>query len=116
MMSLFCIIASCLSEAVQLSKLSTIYGNYHTNVKIGQDILALFVFSYRMLHNFRIENVSLSNWRYDQREGLPLLTVRTEVNGDSKSTNERGPSLVDSFGLSCWYKRFWFCLFNTIAH
>ncbi len=24
----------------------------------------------------------------------PLLTVETEVNGDSKSTNERGPSLV----------------------
>jgi hypothetical protein len=26
-----------------------------------------------------------------------LLTVETEVNGDSKSTNERGPSLVGSF-------------------
>jgi hypothetical protein len=28
------------------------------------------------------------------REGLPLLTVENEVDGDSKSTNERGPSLV----------------------
>jgi hypothetical protein len=28
------------------------------------------------------------------REGWPLLTVESEVNGDSKSTNERGPSLV----------------------
>ncbi len=27
-------------------------------------------------------------------EGWPLLTVETEVNGDSKSTNERGPSFV----------------------
>jgi hypothetical protein len=44
------------------------------------------------------------------REGWPLLTVETEVNGDSKSTNERGPSLVGSLGLSCRYKRFLFCL------
>jgi hypothetical protein len=29
---------------------------------------------------------------------------------DSKSTNERGPSLVGSFGLSCRHKRFLFCL------
>jgi hypothetical protein len=32
------------------------------------------------------------------REGWPLLTVETEENGDSKSTNERGPSLVGSLG------------------
>jgi hypothetical protein len=30
----------------------------------------------------------------EAREGWPLLTEETEVNGDSKSTNERGPSLV----------------------
>ncbi len=34
-----------------------------------------------------------------------MLTVETEVNGESKSTYERGPSLVGSLGLSCWYKR-----------
>jgi hypothetical protein len=28
----------------------------------------------------------------ETREGRPPLTVETEVNGDSKSTNERGPS------------------------
>ncbi len=28
----------------------------------------------------------------ETREGWPLLTVETGVNGDSKSTNERGPS------------------------
>ncbi len=31
-------------------------------------------------------------------EGWPLPTVETEVNGDSKSTNERGPFLVGSLG------------------
>jgi hypothetical protein len=30
----------------------------------------------------------------EARKGWPLLTVETEINGDSKSTNERGPSLV----------------------
>ncbi len=30
----------------------------------------------------------------ETRERWPLLTVETEVNGDSKSTNERCPSLV----------------------
>ncbi len=40
------------------------------------------------------------------REGCPLLTVETEENGDSKSTNDRGPSLVGSLGLSCPYRRF----------
>ncbi len=35
------------------------------------------------------------------------MTDETEVNGDSKSTNDRGPSLVGSLGLSCRrYKRF----------
>ncbi len=39
-------------------------------------------------------------------ESWPLLTVEIESNGDSKSTNERGPSLVSSLGLSCRYKGF----------
>ncbi len=34
-------------------------------------------------------------------EGWPLLAVETEVNGDSKKTNERSPFLVGSLGLSC---------------
>jgi hypothetical protein len=34
------------------------------------------------------------------------LTIETEVNGDSKRTNERGPFLVGSLGLLCQYKRF----------
>ncbi len=46
----------------------------------------------------------------ETREGWPLLTVETWVNGDSKSTNERNPSLVGSLVLSCRYKRFLFCL------
>jgi hypothetical protein len=32
--------------------------------------------------------------RRKAREGWPLLTVETEMNGDSKSTYERGPPLV----------------------
>jgi hypothetical protein len=36
----------------------------------------------------------------EAREGLPLLTVETEANGDSRSTYERGPSLVVSLGSS----------------
>jgi hypothetical protein len=44
------------------------------------------------------------------REGWPLLTVETEVNGESKSTNERGPSLVGSLGSPCWYMRLLSCL------
>ncbi len=43
-------------------------------------------------------------------EGRPLPTVETEVNGDSKRTNDRGPSLVGSLGLSCRYKNYYFPL------
>ncbi len=46
----------------------------------------------------------------ETREGWPLLTIETEVNGDSKRTNERGSFLAGSFGMSCRYKRFLFCL------
>jgi len=34
-----------------------------------------------------------------------MLTVDSEMNGDSKSSNERDPSLVGSLGKSCRYKR-----------
>jgi hypothetical protein len=30
----------------------------------------------------------------ETRDGWPLLTAETEVNGDAKSANESGPSLV----------------------
>ncbi len=33
----------------------------------------------------------------ETREGWPLLTVEAEVNGDSRSTNERGPSFLGCF-------------------
>jgi hypothetical protein len=41
---------------------------------------------------------------------MALLTLETEINGDSKSTNKRGPSLVCLLGLLCPYKRFLICL------
>jgi hypothetical protein len=42
----------------------------------------------------------------ETREGWPLLTFETEVNGDSKSTNERGTSLIGLFDMSCRYDIF----------
>jgi hypothetical protein len=42
--------------------------------------------------------------------GGPCWLVETELNGDSKISNERGRSLVGSLGLLCWYKRFLFIL------
>ncbi len=47
--------------------------------------------------------------------GWPLLTVETELIGDSKNTNERGPSLVGSLGLSARYKRFFSVFFALIS-
>jgi hypothetical protein len=47
--------------------------------------------------------------------GWPLLTVETGMNGDSKSTNKRGPSLVGSLGLSCRYKRFVISLASLVS-
>ncbi len=35
----------------------------------------------------------------ETREGWPLVTVETEVNGDSKSTTKRGPFLGWLVGL-----------------
>ncbi len=46
----------------------------------------------------------------ETRECGPCWLFETKVNGDSKSTNELGPSLFGSLGLLCWYKRFFFCL------
>jgi hypothetical protein len=45
----------------------------------------------------------------ETREGWPLLTVETEVNGDLKSTNERGPFWVGSLGLLCFVGTRDFC-------
>ncbi len=60
-----------------------------------------------------VQNIFVSIvYYFNQRElrGGPLLTVETEVNGNSKSTNEMGPSLGGSMGFSCRFKRFLFCL------
>jgi hypothetical protein len=45
-------------------------------------------------------------WPRETREGWPLLTVETEVDENSKGTNERGTFMVGSLGLSCRYKKF----------
>jgi hypothetical protein len=44
------------------------------------------------------------------REGSPMVNVENGANGASRSTYERGPSLVGSFGKSCRFKRVWSCL------
>ncbi len=45
----------------------------------------------------------------ETRDRRPLLTVKTEANRDSRSTNEKGPSLVGSLvGSWCRYKRFFY--------
>jgi hypothetical protein len=54
--------------------------------------------------------VRMSVAERETREGWPLLSVETEANGDSKITNESGPSLVGSLVSSCRYKRFLSCL------
>ncbi len=46
----------------------------------------------------------------ENREGWPLLNVETEVNGDSKRTNDRVLSLVGLLDSSCRYNRFLSCL------
>jgi hypothetical protein len=53
---------------------------------------------------------SLSVTPREAREGWPLLIVEAEANGVLRSTNERGPSLVGSFGSACRYRRFLSCL------
>ncbi len=46
-------------------------------------------------------------WQEERtKEGCPGVTAETEAIGDSRSTYERGPSLVGSLGSSCRYKRF----------
>jgi hypothetical protein len=61
----------------------------------------IFILEYGMLS----EQV-LSLTIRETREGWPLLAVETEVNGNSKRTNERSPFLVGSLGLRCWQEIF----------
>ncbi len=58
---------------------------------------------------FHFDSLCLITPDRETRKGWPLLTVETETNGDSKSTNERSPSLIGSLGSSCQYERFFFC-------
>jgi hypothetical protein len=52
----------------------------------------------------------------ETREVWPLLTVETEVNEESKSTNERGPFLVgELLGLVVQVQDIFFCLGCSIV-
>jgi hypothetical protein len=50
------------------------------------------------------------------RVGWPLLTVETEANGASLSTNEGGLSLVGSLDSSCQYNGFLSCLVSPVQN
>ncbi len=66
-------------------------------------------FTFTYIYTNPISSLCLPKRDYS-REWLSLLTVETEANGDSKSTNEKGPCLVCSLFLSYRFKRFLFCL------
>jgi hypothetical protein len=55
---------------------------------------------YSIVSNKKTVKQFMITYRETREEG-PLLNVEAEANGDSKRTNERGPSLVDSLGSSC---------------
>jgi hypothetical protein len=65
--------------------------------------------SFQYLLDQDVLDILRTNQR-DQR-GWPVLTVESEMNDDSKSTNERGPWLVGTLGSSYRYKR----LFPALA-
>jgi hypothetical protein len=65
------------------------------------------------LDNFNYSNFSCERfWNpfvtpRETKEGWPLPTV---ANRDSRSSYEKGLSLIGSLGSSCQYKRFLYCL------
>jgi hypothetical protein len=59
-----------------------------------------FTFDFRRNSKF-LSALARSILARKTREGWPLLTVETEVNGDSLNTNERDPSLIGALCLSC---------------
>jgi hypothetical protein len=74
---------------------------YHVRAPWADFLEMLYMYSVHCLHS-GLDKVTSYGW--------PLLTVETEVNGDSKCTNERGPFLVGSLGLSCRHKKFLFLI------
>ncbi len=91
---------SCLSTCIFPDK--TTYPIDETMVHNGPPHPSNFGYSYakRMIGEVR-----------ETREGWPLLTVETEVNGgDTKRTNERSSFLFGSLGLSCRTRNFLSCM------
>jgi hypothetical protein len=65
--------------------------------------------SRRSCHPPGIKAETPSDQTIETREGWLLQTVETKANGDSRSTYERGPSLVGSLGFTRRHKRFLVC-------
>ncbi len=80
----------------------------------GRSLISLyklrsFFYTWPLLWKFIQGTLSLFIPERLERGG-PKLTIETEVNSTSKSTNERGPSLVVSFCLSCRIQNIFFSL------
>jgi hypothetical protein len=70
----------------------------------------------------RVPAGQVSGYRHRRKMTSGLYPERPQrggpcggVNGDSKSTNKRGPSLVGSLGSSCRYKRLLSCLLPALV-
>ncbi len=80
-------------------------------IKIKKKALVFHMFKCAQAIVFPTANTTITaTFPRETREGWTLLTVETEMNGDSKVTNERGPSLEGSLGTSFRYKRLLCCL------
>ncbi len=100
---------------ILFSKLSETRPTIPTYLFIGGKAVALFSpiflvvssakisrWGYRIesrTRGYRTSARRANNSSRETRDGLTLLIVVTEVNGDSTRTNERGPLLVGSLGL-----------------
>jgi hypothetical protein len=78
---------------------------------INKKALVFLMFKCAQAIVFPTANTTITaTFPWETREWRPLLTLETEMNGDSKVTNDRGPSLEGSLGTSFRYKRLLCCL------
>ncbi len=83
-LSIFCV---CVPVSIQ---------TLTSNITVYKDMFSTFsLFSfYSILKTLFRHKMHVKICARETRERWPLLAVETDVNGYSKSTNERGPSLV----------------------
>ncbi len=86
---------------IQNRRQSKEVANTHLHAKNIEKYFSLNQASQKYTQYIEDQDIDLEDLIRKTREGWPRLTVDTVANGDSKSTNERVPSLVGSLGLSC---------------